>query len=47
MSNNNTDLLLLEICVGLLPPPPPSIENESGERESTLNVHLALKYYNL
>lgn len=46
MSNNNTDLLLLEICVGLLPPPP-SIENESGERESTLNVHLALKYYNL
>lgn len=44
MSNNNTDLLLLEICVGLLPP---SIENESGERESTLNVHLALKYYNL
>lgn len=45
MSNNNTDLLLLEICVGLLSPP--SIENESGERESTLNVHLALKYYNL
>lgn len=44
MSNNNTDLLLLEICVDF---PPPSIENESGERESTLNVHLALKYYNL